>query len=134
MKRSCSLQPMPEPQQCQIQAAICDLQHSLQQRWILNPLSEARDQTHNLWIRFHCATMGTPHCSLKSKICILYDLAISLLYKCDYARMKRNKPGLQGTISMNLIILSKRKHKRIYQYNSIFQKKLYWLNPYSKWV
>ena len=31
---------------------------------ILNPLSEARDRTHNLmvasWIRFRCATMGTP--------------------------------------------------------------------------
>ena len=24
---------------------ICDLPHSLQQRWVLNPLSEARDQT-----------------------------------------------------------------------------------------
>ena len=43
---------------------ICDLHHSSQQRQILNPLSEARDQTHNLmvasWIRFLCATMGTP--------------------------------------------------------------------------
>ena len=31
--------------------------------WILNPLSEARDWTHNFmvpsWIHFHCATMGT---------------------------------------------------------------------------
>ena len=26
----------------------CDLYHSLQQRWILNPLSEARDQTRIL--------------------------------------------------------------------------------------
>ena len=38
--------------------------HSSWQRWIHNPLSEARDQTHNLmvpsWIRFHCATTGTP--------------------------------------------------------------------------
>ena len=34
------------------------------QRWILNPLSKARDRTRNLripsWIRFHCAVTGTP--------------------------------------------------------------------------
>ena len=43
---------------------ICDLNHSSQQRQILNPLSEARDQTHILMIPsricFRCATMGTP--------------------------------------------------------------------------
>ena len=42
----------------------CNLHHSSQQRWISNPLSEAREQIHNLMvpsqIRFHCATMGTP--------------------------------------------------------------------------
>ena len=42
----------------------CDLHHNSQQRQILNPLSEARDQTPNLtvpsWIRFCCAMMGTP--------------------------------------------------------------------------
>ena len=40
---------------------ICDLHHSSWQRRLLNPLSEARDRTHNLlvpsWIRVHCATM-----------------------------------------------------------------------------
>ena len=44
---------------------ICDLHHSSWQRWILNPLSETRDQTRNLmvlgWIHFHCAPMGTPN-------------------------------------------------------------------------
>ena len=43
---------------------ICDLYHSSWQNQILNPLSEARDQTRNLMvlsrIHFHCATMGTP--------------------------------------------------------------------------
>ena len=42
---------------------VCDLQFI--QRWMPDPLSEARDQTHILMdtgqIRFHCTTMGTPH-------------------------------------------------------------------------
>ena len=42
----------------------CDLLHSSRQRWIPNPLSEARNRTCNLmvpsWTHFHCATMGTP--------------------------------------------------------------------------
>ena len=41
---------------------IYDLHQSSQQRWIFNPLSEARDRTHILMdtsrIRLHCATMG----------------------------------------------------------------------------
>ena len=47
---------------------VCDLHHNSQQRQILNPLSEARDRTHNLvvprCIRFHCFTTGTPRPSL----------------------------------------------------------------------
>ena len=43
---------------------ICDLQHSSQQHQILNLLSNARDQTHNLMvpsrIHFHGATTGIP--------------------------------------------------------------------------
>jgi len=31
-------------------SCICDLHHSSQQRWILNPLSEARDRTCVSWI------------------------------------------------------------------------------------
>ena len=45
-------------------SCICDLHHSLGQRQILNPLSEARDQTPSSWIlvRFltHGTTTGTP--------------------------------------------------------------------------
>ena len=44
---------------------VCDLHHSSWQRWILNPLSEARDWTHHLMvpsrIPFHCATAGSPY-------------------------------------------------------------------------
>ena len=43
---------------------VCDLHHGSRQRQILNPLREARDRTRSLmvpsWIRFHCATTGTP--------------------------------------------------------------------------
>ena len=45
-------------------SCVYDLHHSSQQHSILNPLSEARDQTHDLivpsQIHFYCATMGTP--------------------------------------------------------------------------
>ena len=46
------------------QSSICDLHHCSLQRQILNPLSEARDQTCTLMvpsrIRFSWATIGTP--------------------------------------------------------------------------
>ena len=45
-------------------SCVCDLHHSSRQCQILNPLSEARDQTHILMdtgrICFYCSTMGTP--------------------------------------------------------------------------
>ena len=45
-------------------SGVCDLHHSSRQCPILNPLSKARNQTHNLMvpscIRFCCAMMGTP--------------------------------------------------------------------------
>ena len=49
---------MPDP------SCVCDLHHSLQQRWILNPLSEAKDWTCMLidpsQIHFCCTMTGTP--------------------------------------------------------------------------
>ena len=46
------------------QSRVCDLQRSSQQRWILNPLSKARDGTHNLMVTsqicFCCGMVGTP--------------------------------------------------------------------------
>ena len=46
---------------------ICDPHHSSWPCQILNPLSEARERTHNLmdtrWMHLHCPTMGTPHVS-----------------------------------------------------------------------
>ena len=50
-------------------SCVCDLHHSPQKRWILNPLSEARDRTCVLMdpsqIRFCRAMTGTPHSFLK---------------------------------------------------------------------
>ena len=44
-------------------SCACNLHHSSQQHWILNPLSKARDWTRNLmvlsWICFCCAMTGT---------------------------------------------------------------------------
>ena len=52
---------------------VCDLHHSSQQCWILNPLSEARDWNCILMdtshIRFHWATMGTPVSMCFSNLC-----------------------------------------------------------------
>ena len=49
----------------QIGAVATGLPHSSRQCWLLNPLSEARDPTHNLMvpsqIRFHGSTTGIPH-------------------------------------------------------------------------
>ena len=47
-----------------IGATAAGLHHSSWQHWLLNPLSKARVQTHNLmvpsWICFRCAMIGTP--------------------------------------------------------------------------
>ena len=67
---------MPDP------SHVCDLYHSCsRQHWILNPLNEARDQTHNLLvpsqIHFHCATVGTPPLSF-CPICSSTPLDVQL--------------------------------------------------------
>ena len=53
------------------------------QRRILNPLSEARDQTCNLMvpsqIRFRCVTMGTPSKTFYIKGCLTSGEAIETL-------------------------------------------------------
>ena len=52
---------------------VCDPHHSSQQRCILNPLNEARDQTCNLMvssrIRFRCTKTRTPHPILIECLC-----------------------------------------------------------------
>ena len=49
---------------------VCNLHHSSQQHWILNPLREARDRTCNLMVLRlvnHCATTGTPPLTFLSR-------------------------------------------------------------------
>ena len=45
-------------------SCVCDLHHSSQKLWVLNPLSGARDQAHILTdtsqVRYHCAITGAP--------------------------------------------------------------------------
>ena len=66
---------------------ICDLHHSSRQYRIRNPLSEARDRTHNLMvpprIRFRCATMG----ALRTlSVYTTSALDISDLFECSCPR------------------------------------------------
>ena len=55
---------------------VCDLYHGLQQCWILNLLSEARDRTRifldTSWVCFWWATEGTPLTAI-----ILHDIYIT---------------------------------------------------------
>ena len=59
---------------------VCDLYHSSRPRWILNPLSKARDQTCNLMVAsqtcFCCSTMGTPKAFFIIKLTWRPDLKI----------------------------------------------------------
>ena len=79
---------------------ICNLHHSSQQCGILNPLSEARNQTHNFmvpsWIRFCCATMGTPGNLFKLVIsCIEIPLNYELLSGKSYDLLIHGAPSSQ---------------------------------------
>ena len=76
-----------------IGAVAAGLHHSSQQRWILNPLSKARDRTCSLMvpsrIRFCCATMGTPTFFLfKITIIIIISRAAPAAYGSSQARVE----------------------------------------------
>ena len=66
-------------------SCVYDLHHSSQQGRILNPLSEARDRTHNLMvpsqIRFHCSMTGTPLSPLyHSFFFLMYFIFVKYLF------------------------------------------------------
>ena len=58
--------------------------HSSQQHWILNPLSQARDQTcilmHTSWVHYHWATMGIPFSVFFVLFCFLAVVCSSLMW------------------------------------------------------
>ena len=59
---------------------VCDLHHSPRKCWMLNPLSGARGQTHNLMVPsricFCCATMGTPFYFLFIYLFIFFRISL----------------------------------------------------------
>ena len=77
-------------QQCQMSHTY-NLHHSSQQHQILNPLSEARDRTHNLmvlsWICSRCTTMGTPVQHLFTSLSSISEVKWFLWYCHIYRRL-----------------------------------------------
>ena len=61
---------------------VCELHHSSRQRWILNPLSKARDQTCVLvdasQIRFHWAMLGMPCFYWEANLCQAWFHVLSI--------------------------------------------------------
>jgi len=74
---------------------VCDLHHSSRQSWILNPLSEARDQTSVLTdasqICFHWATVGTPNIVNVNSTAMNIEVSVSFWIIVLSGHMPRNK-------------------------------------------
>ena len=82
-------------------SSVCDLHHSSWQHWLLNPLSEARDQTRNLevpnWIYFCCTITRIPkfyyyyyyyYCTITN---ILSATCFLLMYRYSYFMVLINR-------------------------------------------
>ena len=67
-------------------SSVCDLHHSSGQRWILNPLSKARDRTRNLMVlsrfRFRGAMTGTPQVSVLMLVTVTTSGRLKKCRKC----------------------------------------------------
>ena len=85
---------------------ICDLQHSSRQLWIPDPLSQARDQIcifmDTSWIRFCCATMGTPciFYPFLKKYIITFGDEIQITQISGYGNWEQEAPRL--SLPLNL--------------------------------
>ena len=79
---------------------VCDLYYSSQQRQILNPLSQARDQTPSLmvpsWICFPCASTGTPMPQIS-------NLAAWSLWERSTCKKKKKKKKKRTQGDVNII-------------------------------
>ena len=60
-------------------SCICDLQCSLQQCWILNPMSEARDQTHILIVDTNWVLNPVSYNGNSTMMTFLYKVIILLI-------------------------------------------------------
>ena len=93
---------------------VCDLYHSSWQHLILNPLSEARDQTQILMatrqVHYHWATVGTP-----SHAILLLWIPVTHLWNWRY---KRNCP--LAFLSLSLV-----KFFKPFKKHTSFEKVLY---------
>ena len=74
-------------------SCICNLHHSSWQRWMLNPLSRARDQTYNLMvptrIHFRCTMAGTLRIQvLNTHLCFHMCTYIKKILKQTYQNIQ----------------------------------------------
>ena len=110
---------------------VCDLHHSSRQHWILNPPSEARDQTCFLMdasqICFHWAMMGTPMFgSLPrfsqhfGKLLLLMAISYTLLW---YLSCQYNTPALVFICSFHVILRIKASIDKYYT----------WMGEFTYW-
>ena len=94
---------------------VCDLHHSSRQRQILNPLSEARDQTCILMvpsrIRFRCAMTGTPYKLLYLSVNLKLDFfqtwySMNILRPNERQEQKLNySPGALISFPVNPLVI-----------------------------
>ena len=92
VNQSCCCQPTPEPQQCQIWAMSATYTTAHGNSRSFKPLSETRDRICNLmvpsWIRFPCATTGTPGFLFLDPYCgCTREHIFSFLKLCLHAHM-----------------------------------------------
>ena len=92
---------------------ICDLHHSLQQHWILNPLSGARNQTcimDSSQVHFHWATMGTPGIASVNSLTVPWKIRI---YKDSWILLSANQnTSIRPWDNQNLSVGKARQKKK----------------------